>query len=411
MDFRRLFTLETLAGGKPIVETPRCAVDLSKIAIDMALLETELDRTSFTPEDVPVGLARSALSTFQFDGHPVDSSSVEEIGQGSFGKVYQCRFVDGPTLAIKFQQWDSSAVDQLRIAERLVECDLIEFRAIQIKFFLITLMPKLDIVGSMTSFADKVAYQDAFVEFLRELNACLEAEGASYGDMKCANIAFCPVDTGGVRTAKFRLIDLDGINGDFATYQYTFSLGGDMAIEPTIAKRLQTLYASAVTALVYWKISVPAAGPQHTGRERKYQETVSAMTRLFYREKLSKEPMGREYKSFMNRIDMITDYLALPPVESPDFPGGRAVRAYICDTFERARKEADKLAKVSGSVFKESRPRAESGAGPGAGPGAPALFLSQKRVFDDPDRTLSLPAAKRNKLYDWSEAVSNDSSF
>lgn len=414
MDFRILFTPEMLGGGKPIVETPRCAVDLSKIAIDVEQLEKTLDHPSFTPEDVPEYLASNALSTFQFDGHPVDLSSVKQIGEGSFGKVYQCRFVDGPTLAIKFQEWDVSAVDQLRIAEQLVECDLIEFCAIGFKFSLITLMPKLDIVGSMTSFADKVAYQDAFVEFLRELNACLEKGDASYGDMKCANIAFCPVDVGGVRTAKFRLIDLDGVNGDFATYPYTYSLGGDMAIAPKIAKRLQTLYASAVTALVYWKVSAPDAESQHTEHERKYQKTVSAMTRLFYREKLNDEPMGREYESFMNRIDMITDYLALPPEESPDFPGGEAVRAYICDTFERARQEAVKLAAVSGSVFDESL----RGAGSGAGPGAPARLLPQKRVRSDPDRTLSLsdpgrtlspPAAK--KLIDWTEMVSEDSSF
>ena len=425
MDFRRMNNPETLGGGKKIAETPRCAVDLSKIAIDMERLETELDSTSFTPEGMPAGLPRGALSAFYFDGHPVDSSSVEKIGRGSFGKVYQCRFVGGPTLAIKFQQWDSSAVDQLRIAERLVECDLIEFRAIRIKFVLITFMPKLDIVGSMTSFADKVVYQDAFVGFLREVNACLEAADASYGDMKCANIAFCPVDVGGVRTAKFRLIDLDGVDSNVATYPYTVSLKGDMAIEPKIAKRLQTLYASAVTALVYWKVGAPAAGPQHTRRERKYQETVSAMTRLFYREKLNKEPMGREYESFMDRIDMITGYLALPPKESPDFPGGRAVRAYICDTFERARQEAVKLARVSGSVFNESL----RGAGSGAGPGAPAHLLPQKRVLSDPDRTLSLsdpgrtlslsdpdrtlspPAAKRKRLINWTEMVSEDSTF
>ena len=135
--------------------------------------------------------------------------------------------------------------------------------------------------------------------------------------------------------------------------------------------------------------------------------------------------MGREYESFMDRIDMITGYLALPPKESPDFPGGRAVRAYICDTFERARQEAVKLARVSGSVFNESL----RGAGSGAGPGAPAHLLPQKRVLSDPDRTLSLsdpgrtlslsdpdrtlspPAAKRKRLINWTEMVSEDSTF
>ena len=174
-------------------------------------------------------------------------------------------------------------------------------------------------------------------------------------------------------------------------------------------------------------VSASAAGPQHTRRERNTKKRL-AMTRLFYREKLNKEPMGREYESFMDRIDMIT----ATRCHRKKVP----TRGWPCAPTFATRLSAlgKKPSSWQGSPDQcSTSPYAGPGRAPAGRSGAPFAAKTRPQrpsrtsspqrpaapLLSDPDRTspsatqaaLSPPAAKRKRLINWTEMVSEDSTL
>ena len=171
---------------------------------------------------------------------------MEQIGEGGYGTVFMLRYSDGSKFILKKQAVDEEALTNLKTAEGLRDCDLVEFKAVNIDDRQIwTLMEVMEKDVFSMKLERRMRDAQDFAIFMRRTLQCLLSHNASFTDMKPKNVAVkaCkPKDS-------FRLIDLDGINGVVSSIPAIpkFTTECDTPEE----QRMQTIYAFAVTAMFF----------------------------------------------------------------------------------------------------------------------------------------------------------------
>ena len=175
-------------------------------------------------------------------------TDMEQIGEGGYGTVFMLQYADGTEFIMMKLAADEEALTNLKTAEGLRDCDLVEFKAVNINDREIwTLMEVMEKdVFSMKLNRRKRDARD-FAIFMRRTLQCLlrEPHAASFTDMKPRNVAVkaCkPKDS-------FRLIDLDGINGVVSSIPAIPKFTSEC--ETPEEQRMQTVYAFAVTAMFF----------------------------------------------------------------------------------------------------------------------------------------------------------------
>lgn len=122
-----------------------------------------------------------------------------------------------------------------------------------------------------TEFAPSLAN---FASFLNTLKACLDSNSATFADMKLANVGYVSKEM----SIQWRLLDIDGINGQGVTFPYTRTPGQKN-------KQVQTAYAFGVTVAEY-------AGPKFG----------ILLEELFYRDGFDPQRCKEKLMAIHNRI-------------------------------------------------------------------------------------------------------------
>lgn len=198
--------------------------------------------------------AMQIAGRLSLDGIRFRVDKTAEIGQGQYGTVFGLETAATPPVRLAMKMITpiypvtelSDATEALIAAKPLGECGLIEFCAFLSSSLdrIVVFMPLLQSLSGWSSEEIGVS-APMFIDFLRTLGACLTQHGVFYPDLKCANIAFCPG-----AMPQFRLIDLDSVNQAALTFPFTKqrpALGDNFPIWG----KIQTMYASAVTAFEY----------------------------------------------------------------------------------------------------------------------------------------------------------------
>lgn len=174
-----------------------------------------------------------------------EPTEIETIGGGTFGVVHRLTYADGAAVMLKQQDVTDAALANLRAAEALKECDLVDFRSVNVEDLQIwTMMEALEKACNQMSMSRRRRDADRFAAFMERTLACLVEHQASFSDMKLGNVAVraCAVD-------RFRLIDLDGINSSISTFPGVAAWAtGCWEAED---RRVQTEYAFGVTAMLF----------------------------------------------------------------------------------------------------------------------------------------------------------------
>ena len=175
---------------------------------------------------------------------------IKTIGQGAYGMVLELSyFTDSAKLSVKKQRVSEDVLENLRVAESLRDCALVDFKSWNIEDLdkIFTVMEAMESDCSKMLYNRRRETSNDYAAFLQRLRDCLFRENASFTDMKLDNTAVKRC----LGSDKFRLIDLDGINAHIST----------LPAVPRFAtrcntpedKRIQTTYAFAVTAMLYEK--------------------------------------------------------------------------------------------------------------------------------------------------------------
>lgn len=59
-------------------------------------------------------------------------TSLKSIGRGGYGEIFRLVYADGAKFILKKQQTDDEALDNLDTAEGLRDCDLVEFKSVNV---------------------------------------------------------------------------------------------------------------------------------------------------------------------------------------------------------------------------------------------------------------------------------------
>lgn len=210
-----------------------------------------------------------------YKGQPPDADS-SIVGQGAYGEVYKLFYTQRgrgrrsrqwpdkswkstgrapkavATLIVKIQDLTGEAARNLEAARALKECALVDFKSVKVDGKLWTIMESMDHDAAGTNFKRRQATTDAYASFLERLRRCLFESGASFTDMKLQNTGVKECEGRDV----WRLLDLDGVNTRVSTYPM---YSGGMPSTPA-EKMQQTIYAFAVTAMLYEQVNPIAAG-------------------------------------------------------------------------------------------------------------------------------------------------------
>ena len=190
-----------------------------------------------------------------YDGHELFPSNEDEVAEGGYGKIYKLK-INGLVFVCKRQRQTPTAVEALRVAENLQDCNLVEFVAFDVppapNWFhrsapprrLWTVMEQLTNDCSNISYADRKPTVPKFCNFIERTLHCLGESSASFPDMKLENCGIAQCGPEG--QVEFRLIDLDGINSEVASLPITYKMR--FPDNPWHATR----YAFAVTAVLYF---------------------------------------------------------------------------------------------------------------------------------------------------------------
>ena len=168
------------------------------------------------------------------------------IGRGSFGVVSLYTYADGTQFTVKKQQAEWDAIENLPVAESLKACGLVDFKAVvDTRGSLIwTFMEYMTSDCRAMPLLQRRLHAPEFAKFLLRTLNCLLAANAGFCDMKLGN---CAVKT--CEPIEFRLIDIDGVNGDISTYPAVAQWASECELPEE--KRLQTRYAFAVAAMMF----------------------------------------------------------------------------------------------------------------------------------------------------------------
>jgi hypothetical protein len=196
-------------------------------------------------KDVTLDKTRGVL----YRGHRAVRS--RQIGKGSFGTVTLLTFPRTdeavmPAIMVKKQVATHEALANLKVAESLRDCRLVDFTSVmEDKRRIWTFMEHMGGDCRKMPLARRKQHAAAFAQFLEDTLNCLLGSGASFGDMKLANCAFRECASG----PEFRLIDVDGVNSDYATFP-AYPEWQDDCTDPA-DRAAETRYAFAVTAMLF----------------------------------------------------------------------------------------------------------------------------------------------------------------
>ena len=264
----------------------------------------------------------------------------ENIGSGSFGAVtrYSYTDLDGKlaefalkkSLYYEENQW-REAIRALNVVKNdLQACNVAWFAMdtnAQIDGFpvIYTLMERLTSVDNIGKLklepGPALAVFETFATFLQTVLGCLGSNGATFADMKPGNIGFkiC----GSPPELQFRLIDLDGLNSEIATFGIATNITFTMREHFTIPdkhefyfflnslgearrKTIETEVASATT-LVVVADSLFRSHPKYGDLKKVYTTSARALnpaTSLVERHLVSWQPFS--YESFRNELAKAT---------------------------------------------------------------------------------------------------------
>jgi hypothetical protein len=247
MDSARLIPDE-IRGGDTGAEN--CVVNLATLTFDNAPAVLRGLRGG----SANLANAMQIAGRLSLDGADFSVAKTAVIGQGSFGTVFGLETAENPPVRLAMKMITplypvtklSDATEALIAAKPLGKCGLIEFCAFISPSLdrIVVFMPLLQSLSGWSS-EEIGASAPVFIEFLRTLGACLTYHGVFYPDLKCANIAFCPG-----AMPQFRLIDLDSVNQVALTFPFTKQRPA-LSDNFPIWGKIQTMYASAVTAFEY----------------------------------------------------------------------------------------------------------------------------------------------------------------
>jgi hypothetical protein len=197
-------------------------------------------------KDVTLDKTRGVL----YMGHPAVYS--RQIGKGSFGSVSlltfrQTKETVAPAIIVKKQAATDEVLANLKVAESLRDCGLVDFKSASYKSasYIWTFMEHMSGDCRTMPLSRRKVHAAAFAQFLDDTLNCLLGLGASFGDMKLLNCAFRQCASG----PEFRLIDVDGVNSDYASFP-AFSDWESNCTDPA-DQAAQTRYAFGVTALLF----------------------------------------------------------------------------------------------------------------------------------------------------------------
>lgn len=217
----------------------------------------DLDKFSVGPGEKHSIRAATGRKTVQdyalyYDGNWVIND--RKVAKGGYGTIYKVTPLGmRVSFLCKRQEKTDTAVEALRVAATLRDCDLVEFVTFDIppaplkqfgntkKRRLWTIMEQLTDDCSKMEYSERKPLMGKFCDFLERTLQCLGDSSATFPDMKLENIGIkrCRDDV------NFRLIDLDGINSSVASLPITYEQR--FPDNPWHATR----YAFAVTAAMF----------------------------------------------------------------------------------------------------------------------------------------------------------------
>ena len=181
-----------------------------------------------------------------YKGKPAINTSY--LSEGGYGTVFLLEFEGGVKFCLKQQEVEEEALENLKTAEGLRDCALVDFKSMNVDDDQIwTWMEVMEKDVSDMVFSRRKKSICEFASFLRRTVACLISHGASFTDMKPKNVSVKSCTA--VDSDNFRLIDLDGINGAVSSLPAITKWTGDCS-EPE-EQMLQTKYSFAVVAMFF----------------------------------------------------------------------------------------------------------------------------------------------------------------